>query len=115
MTLRLPTFTAVLLAAVAAFGATFLVLRTHDGALSVPSGASAATGSVALPSATTDQRIAVYQQLVRANPKDVDASVLLAAAYAQKVRETGDAALYLKADALLRGALARKADDVGAL
>jgi tetratricopeptide (TPR) repeat protein len=113
MTLRLPTFTAVLLAAVAAFGATFLVLRSGSGDIGVAP--SSSTGSIALPSASTDERIGVYQRLVRTDPADVDSAVLLAGAYAQKVRETGDAALYLKADALLRGALARKPDDIGAL
>src|SRR4051794_20145387 len=114
MTLRLPTFTAVLLAAVAAFGATLLILSSASDRGALPS-SSSSTGSVALPTASTDERIAVYQRLVRSDPADVDSAVLLAGAYAQKVRETGDAALYLKADALLRGALKRRPDDVGAL
>ena len=113
MTLRLPTFTAVLLAAVAAFGATFLLLRSGDAG--APSGSSVSTGSVALPSASTEQRIAVYQQLVRSQPRSVDALVQLAGAYTQRVRETGDAGLYVKANALLHRALRLRPDDAGAL
>src|SRR6476660_3215408 len=111
MTHRLPPFTAV-----PAFGATFFVLRS--GGDNVAGGlpdVSSSTGSIALPSATTDQRIAIYQDLVRAHPENIDATVQLAAAYLQKVRENGDASLYIKADGLLAGALRRKPDDVGAL
>ena len=116
MTHRLPPFTAILLAAVAAFAATFFVLRSSgDHVAGGLPDVSSSTGSIALPSATTDQRIAIYQDLVRAHPENIDASVQLAAAYLQKVRENGDASLYNKADGLLAGALRRKPDDVGAL
>jgi tetratricopeptide (TPR) repeat protein len=57
------------------------------------------------PSATTDQRIAAFQQTVRAQPQVADGYTLLAGAYAQKVRETGDASFYNRADGALRHAL----------
>ncbi|MDX6665972.1 MAG: hypothetical protein QOG68_2178 [Solirubrobacteraceae bacterium] len=115
MILRLPHFTAILAAALAAFAATFVVL--HGTGHDVSGGPVAAGGesSVAIPSASTDERIAIYQQAVRDNPADNGSPVLLAAAYLQKVRETGDASLYAKADGLLAGVLHRAPADVGAL
>ena len=44
-----------------------------------------------------------------------DRQAALAAAYLQKVRETGDASFYTRADRLLRSALARTPSDQGAL
>src|SRR3954447_21954334 len=66
-------------------------------------------------SARTDQRIAALQGIVRARPRESDGYVLLAGAYAQKVRETGDAQLYAKATGLLQNALRLRPDDPAAL
>src|SRR5690349_25164560 len=60
--------------------------------------------SLPSPSASTDQRIAAFQQTVRAQPRVPDGYTLLAGAYAQKVRETGDASFYNRAAGALRTA-----------
>src|SRR3954471_12014773 len=65
----------------------------------------AATPDAPRPGATTDQRIAVLQATVRAQPARADGYTLLAGAYRQKVRETGDATFYAKADGLTARAL----------
>jgi tetratricopeptide (TPR) repeat protein len=57
---------------------------------------------------TTDQLIASLQVAVRAHPRDADQYVLLADAYMQKVRETGDAGYYVRADGVLK--IARRID-----
>jgi len=67
------------------------------------------------PSATTDQRIAALQQTVRMAPQVADGYTLLAGAYAQKVRETGDASFYNRAAGALRTALALDPHDAAAL
>jgi tetratricopeptide (TPR) repeat protein len=67
------------------------------------------------PSAGTDQRIAALQGIVRARPLTTEGYVLLAGAYAQKVRETGDAQYYVKAAGLLEHALGLDPSDAGAL
>ena len=55
----------------------------------------------------TDQVLFSYQEAVRADPNDLDAAAILAEAYLQKVRESGDPAYYGKAEALLDGVIAR--------
>jgi tetratricopeptide (TPR) repeat protein len=65
------------------------------------------------PSADTDTRIAALQRDVRAGR--TDATAALADAYLQKVRETGDASFYTRADTLLSRALARNRFDADAL
>jgi tetratricopeptide (TPR) repeat protein len=65
------------------------------------------------PSADTDTRIAALQRDVRAGR--TAAAPSLADAYLQKVRETGDASFYTRADTLLRDALARNRYDADAL
>jgi tetratricopeptide (TPR) repeat protein len=67
------------------------------------------------PSASTDQRIAALQRTVRAQPRAVEGYTLLAGAYAQKVRETGDASFYNRAAGVLRQALVLDPRDAGAL
>ena len=87
-----------LLAAAASFAAMLAVLVVVIGAGRDPvaTGAArrlAATPDAPRPGATTDQRIAVLQATVRAHPTRADGYTLLAGAYRQKVRETGDADL----------------------
>jgi tetratricopeptide (TPR) repeat protein len=65
------------------------------------------------PDADTDARIARLQADVRSGRTDRTAA--LAAAYLQKVRETGDASFYTRADRLLAQALARDPRDQGTL
>ena len=57
---------------------------------------------------TTDEQIAALQAVVRSHPRDAREMTLLADAYLQKVRETGDAGYYARATGVLR--LARRAD-----
>jgi tetratricopeptide (TPR) repeat protein len=57
---------------------------------------------------TTDQLIASLQATVRANPRSAGEYVLLADAYMQKVRETGDAGYYRRAQGVL--GIARRID-----
>jgi tetratricopeptide (TPR) repeat protein len=70
-----------------------------------PGSARAQLPSSPPPSATTDQRIAALQRTVRMEPQAADGYTLLAGAYAQKVRETGDASFYNRAAGALRQAL----------
>src|SRR3954447_13113352 len=78
-------------------------------------GSPTALPSLPPPSASTDQRIAALQQTVRAEPRSVEGYTFLAAAYAQKVRETGDASFYNRAEAVLRRALQLDPGDAGAI
>src|SRR3954447_23053770 len=67
------------------------------------------------PSASTDQRITALQQIVRAEPRSVEGYTFLAAAYAQKVRETGDAVCYNRAEGVLQHELKTDAAQAGAV
>jgi tetratricopeptide (TPR) repeat protein len=102
LTQRFPT---KLLLAALAFTATLAVL-----ALAVnrpPDAAPAAAGPAFVPatSQSTDARIASLQATVKAEPKDPRGYASLAQAYLQKVRETGDASFYTRADGVLKTAL----------
>src|SRR3954454_5916507 len=94
-----------LLVAAVAFAATLAVLATansrHSGAPSLAS----PPAFVPATSQSTDARIASLQVDVKAQPKDPRGYAALAQAYLQKVRETGDASFYTRADAVLRTAL----------
>jgi tetratricopeptide (TPR) repeat protein len=57
------------------------------------------------PGDSTDARIAKLQATVRAEPRRADGYTLLAGAYLQKVRETGDASFYQRAGAAVDRAL----------
>src|SRR3954464_13318996 len=99
-----------LLAAAAAFAAMLALLVAVMGAGSDPVASTAArrfaaTPDAPRPDATTDQRIATLQATVRAQPTRADGYTLLAGAYRQKVRETGDATFYAKADGVVARAL----------
>jgi tetratricopeptide (TPR) repeat protein len=99
LTHRLPT---KLLVAALAFAATIAVLtigtRGRHGGGSVAS----APAFVPATSQSTDARIRSLQAAVRAQPRDAGGYAGLAQAYLQKVRETGDASFYGRADAVLR-------------
>jgi tetratricopeptide (TPR) repeat protein len=99
---RLP---AKLLVAALAFAATFLAF-TLIGRQSPPSvPAASEPGFVPATSQSTDARIKSLQAIVRAAPKDSRGYSALAQAYLQKVRETGDASYYSRADGVLGTAL----------
>jgi tetratricopeptide (TPR) repeat protein len=72
------------------------------GALNRPVDAGPSGSSATTHPKTTDQEIASLQASVRANPRSSGEYVLLADAYMQKVRETGDAAYYARAEGVLK-------------
>jgi tetratricopeptide (TPR) repeat protein len=93
-------------ALLAAFGLGLLLLSLTRGAdlpdttPTVVAPERAATG--------TQAEIARLQAVARRAPAAAGPRVQLAAAYLQRVRETGDPSLYGRADALLRGVIARE-------
>jgi tetratricopeptide (TPR) repeat protein len=107
--MRARRLSAVVLAFVLAL-AVFSTTRGDERAAAGPPPVGAAD---LRPSADTDTRIAQLQAEVRRGRRD--RVVDLADAYLQKVRETGDASFYTRADRLLGSALARNPRDVDAL
>lgn len=101
LTQRFPT---KLLVVAVAFAATLAVLML--GASRRPD-VSPTAGPAFVPatSQSTDARIASLQAAAKAQPEDPRAYASLAQAYLQKVRETGDASFYGRADAVLASAL----------
>jgi tetratricopeptide (TPR) repeat protein len=91
------------------------VLAARLGSPPAASEAAAALPPAPTPNASTDKRISVLQATVRAAPKRADGWTLLAGAYLQKVRETGDAGFYLRAEGAVDRALSLRPDDAGAL
>jgi len=105
--------TGAALAFVLALGAFGLLAR--GGAAPAPTPKPGAGPQLPPPSALTDRRISALQAIVRVRPGVAEGYVLLAGAYAQKVRENGDAGLYTRAAGLLRRALQLQPGDPGAL
>jgi tetratricopeptide (TPR) repeat protein len=100
--------------AVAAFAATFgAILLLNGGAADEAAPPQIADGVA--PARTTDGQIHQLQAQVRAEPKAADGWAQLGEAYLQKVRETGDASFYGRADGVLRRALALKPNSLEAL
>jgi tetratricopeptide (TPR) repeat protein len=91
------------------------VLAARGGSPPAASAAAAALPPAPTPNASTDKRISVLQATVRAAPERADGWTLLAGAYLQKVRETGDAGFYLRAQGAVDRALSLRPDDAGAL
>jgi len=90
-----------------AFVAVFGALKLIDGAGPAPSLPPSEFGAPApvAPGASTDQQIAALQAQVGSAPGDPQGYGDLGLAYLQKVRETGDATFYTKADGVFRQAL----------
>jgi tetratricopeptide (TPR) repeat protein len=94
---------------------TVIAVRSpHDPAQRVARGLRALPDAPR-PGAPTDERIHVLQATVRAAPRRADGYTLLAGAYLQKVRETGDAGFYVRAEGVLGRALALAPQDPAAL
>jgi len=108
--MRARRLTAVALSFVLAL-AVFAATRGDERAAAGPP-AVGGTGELR-PHADTDAQIAELQADVRSGR--TDRAPALAAAYLQKVRETGDASFYTRADTLLKQALARNPRDQAAL
>src|SRR4051794_17426065 len=102
LTHRFPT---KLLVAALAFAATFAVLAVAGSRQSGAPRIAAEPAFVPATSQSTDARIASLQTQVRANPHDARGYAALAQVYLQKVRETGDASFYARADGVLKTAL----------
>jgi tetratricopeptide (TPR) repeat protein len=92
-------------AATMAFVATFAVLTLINTG-SGPAPERQLDG--AAPARTTDGQIKQLQAQVRQAPKQADLWAELGETYLQKVRETGDASFYTRADGVLQRALALK-------
>ena len=92
-------------------GVAFLLLRGPDAPVAAP----AAVTAGARAAGSTDAEIGRLQGALRADPRSAATTVALAAAYLQKVRETGDPGFYARADGLLARALARRPGDAAAL
>jgi cytochrome c-type biogenesis protein CcmH/NrfG len=107
MALPRNTFLLKLLAVAAVFFAALATLYlVNRSSSSPPSEPAAANGNpAALVDASTDKRIASFQALVRSHPRDSRGYGFLGDAYLQKVRETGDASYYARAQAVLTRAL----------
>jgi tetratricopeptide (TPR) repeat protein len=115
MTAHLPYRAVAVLVSFAAALTTFFLLRGAEPPSSSRGGAGAVAPAASRPARSTDAEIAQLQGVVRAAPRDAAPRVQLAGAYLQKARETGDPAFYVRADGLLRAALARRPGDFDAL
>jgi tetratricopeptide (TPR) repeat protein len=102
------------LASFAAALAAFLLLRAAEPPSSRGE-ARAVAPALSRPGGSTDAEIARLQAIVRGAPRETAPRVQLATAYLAKARETGDPAFYVRADGLLRAALARAPGDPDAL
>jgi tetratricopeptide (TPR) repeat protein len=103
MTLTQNNFLAKIAVTVAVFAAALVTFMLVNRGSS-PAPQSATDGTVS-PGASTDTRIKGFQSLVKSKPKDSGGYDLLGDAYLQKVRETGDASFYTRADGVYSKAL----------
>ncbi|HEX8853994.1 MAG TPA: hypothetical protein VF752_00200, partial [Thermoleophilaceae bacterium] len=115
MTLVRHKLTRTIAAAALAFAAALAVFMlmnhsSHPARSSADSSASPAS----LVGASTDTRIRSFQALVRAHPRDSRGYSFLGDAYLQKVRETGDASFYTRADGVYGRALELNPRDAAA-
>jgi tetratricopeptide (TPR) repeat protein len=67
------------------------------------------------PQVSTVDLITRYQDQLRTNPQDTTAYAYLGWAFLQRVRETGDASLYARAEAAFRAALQRDPQELDAV
>ena len=102
LTHRIPT---KLLVAALAFAAMLAVLALIGSPRSGSPSIASEPAFVPATSQSTDARIRSLQADVKAQPKDPRGYAALAQAYLQKVRETGDASFYTRADGVLGAAL----------
>ena len=103
MTLTHNNLLAKLAVTVAVFAAALVAFMLLNRS-SAPAPRSTDDGIVS-PSASTDMRIKGFQALVKSKPNDSRGYDFLGDAYLQKVRETGDASFYTRADSVYTKAL----------
>ena len=114
MTLHRPLI-AKLLVPLAAFAATLGAILLLNRSSS-PSGAGMpAGGAFVAPGASTDTQIAALERDVADNSGDAELYAALGNAFLQKVRETGDATFYTRAETAFRQGLRRNPHDAGTL
>jgi tetratricopeptide (TPR) repeat protein len=89
-------------AAIAAFALTWAVLTVGNGK-PPPLPSSANDDTVVRSNASTAEKIRLLRVQVEEGVGGADTHALLAGAYLQRVRETGDVSLYRRADEALRG------------
>jgi tetratricopeptide (TPR) repeat protein len=111
----LPTAVLTGLIAFALAAAVLLIARGPGPQLPDRAAAVRALPSQPRPGASTDERIAAYQAIVRARPRVAAGYALLAASQLQKVRETGDAGYYARAAATIDRGLSIAPGDLGLL
>ena len=115
MPLSLNRFPRILVAAIAAFALTAgALVALSAGGASVTTSSSAAP-SQPKPNASADERIASYKAIVRARPATPAGYTLLAAAYVQKARETGDRVFSVQAERVIARGLRVAPADPGLL
>jgi tetratricopeptide (TPR) repeat protein len=115
LTLNRPLITR-LLVPLAAFAATFVAIVLLNRS-SGPSGGSASSGAgvLAAPGASTDVQIAALERNLAGNPDSTQLYAALGNAFLQKVRETGDASFYARAQTAFGQGLRRDPHDAGTL
>jgi tetratricopeptide (TPR) repeat protein len=95
-----------LAAAALTFVALFVALRLVEGSRGeLPIAESAGGGAGTPPGATTEQRVSSLETQLAADPGDPEGYGQLGLLYLQQVRESGDAALYAKAEGAFDEAL----------
>jgi len=100
-----------LVAFAATLGAIFLLNRS-----SAPSGSGmAGGGAFAAPGSSTDTQIAALERDLAGGSSDPELYAALGNAFLQKVRETGDATFYARAETAFRQGLRRDPHDAGTL
>jgi tetratricopeptide (TPR) repeat protein len=90
-------------AAIAAFVLTWAVLTANNGTAPPLPSSSSAGDSVVRSNASTAEKIRLLRVQVQEGVGGADTHALLANAYLQRVRETGDVSLYVRAEDALRG------------
>jgi tetratricopeptide (TPR) repeat protein len=115
LTLNRPRITK-LLVPLAAFAATLgvIVLLNHSSA-QTGGGAQSVGGALVAPGASTDAQIAALERDLAADPEAAELYAALGTAFLQKVRETGDATFYARAQTAFEQGLRQNPHDAGTL
>jgi tetratricopeptide (TPR) repeat protein len=98
-----------------ALAAAVLTVSGGDGGRGASSATAGAAPQLPPPAASTDQRLRALRALVRSAPGRPDGWTLLAGAELQRVRETGDASSYGRAQGAVDRALSLRPGDQAAL